>query len=65
MTRRIEQDPPLVRPRLNRRLSRPDSDRGPLPGIQFTSPAGASDLRLVSAEQSGAAALLCYEKAGQ
>ena len=29
----------------------------------FTSPAGASDLRLVSAEQSGAAALLCYEQA--
>lgn len=28
----------------------------------FTSPAGASDLRLVSAEQSGAAALLCYEQ---
>lgn len=31
----------------------------------FTSPAGAGDLRLVSAGQSGAAALLCYEKAGQ
>jgi riboflavin biosynthesis pyrimidine reductase len=31
----------------------------------FTSPAGAGDLRLVSAEQSGAAALLCYEKASQ
>jgi dihydrofolate reductase len=29
----------------------------------FTSPAGASDLRQVSAGQSGAAALLCYEKA--
>jgi dihydrofolate reductase len=27
----------------------------------FTSPAGLGDLRLVSAEQSGAAALLCYE----
>lgn len=27
----------------------------------FTSPAGAGDLRLVSAEQSGPAALLCYE----
>jgi dihydrofolate reductase len=31
----------------------------------FTSPAGASDLRLVSAEQSGAAALLCYENAAE
>jgi dihydrofolate reductase len=31
----------------------------------FTSPAGTSGLRLVSAGQSGAAALLCYEKAGQ
>jgi dihydrofolate reductase len=29
----------------------------------FTSPAGAGDLRLVSAEQSGPAALLCYDKA--
>jgi dihydrofolate reductase len=29
----------------------------------FTSPVGASDLRQVSAGQSGAAALLCYEKA--
>lgn len=29
----------------------------------FTSPAGASDLRLASAEQSDATALLCYEKA--
>jgi dihydrofolate reductase len=28
----------------------------------FTSPAGAANLRLVSAEQSGAAALLCYEQ---
>lgn len=28
----------------------------------FTSPAGVSELRLASAEQSGAAALLCYEK---
>ena len=31
----------------------------------FTSPAGAGDLRLISAEPSGAAALLCYEKAGR
>jgi dihydrofolate reductase len=31
----------------------------------FASPAGTSGLRLVSAGQSGAAALLCYEKAGQ
>jgi dihydrofolate reductase len=31
----------------------------------FTSPAGARDLRLVSVEQSGAAALLCYERAGR
>lgn len=30
----------------------------------FTSAAGAEDLRLVSAEQSGAAALLRYERAG-
>jgi dihydrofolate reductase len=30
----------------------------------FTSSAGAGDLRLVSAGQSGATALLCYEKAG-
>jgi len=29
----------------------------------FTSPAGTTGLRLASAEQSGAAALLCYEKA--
>ena len=29
----------------------------------FTTPARAADLRLVSVEQSGAAALLCYEKA--
>jgi dihydrofolate reductase len=29
----------------------------------FTSPAGAGDLRLAAAEPSGAAALLCYEKA--
>jgi dihydrofolate reductase len=28
----------------------------------FTNPAGARDLRLVSVEQTGAAALLCYEK---
>lgn len=28
----------------------------------FTSPAGASDLRLLCAEQSGAVALLCYEQ---
>ncbi len=31
----------------------------------FTSPGGAADLRLVSAEPSGAAALLCYEHAGR
>ena len=31
----------------------------------FTSPAGAGDLRLVSAEQRGAAALLRFEKASQ
>jgi dihydrofolate reductase len=31
-------------------------------GRLFTSPAGLSDLRLASAEQSGAAALLRYEK---
>jgi dihydrofolate reductase len=30
----------------------------------FTGPAGARDLRLVSVEQSGAAALMCYEKTG-
>lgn len=29
----------------------------------FTNPAGAGDLRLISVEQSGAAALLCYERA--
>ena len=29
----------------------------------FDSPAGAADLRLISAEQSGAAALLRYERA--
>jgi dihydrofolate reductase len=31
----------------------------------FTSPAGAGDLHLVSVERSGAAALLCYERAGR
>jgi riboflavin biosynthesis pyrimidine reductase len=31
----------------------------------FDSPAGAENLRLVSVEQTGAAALLRYEKAGQ
>lgn len=31
----------------------------------FTDPAGADDLRLVSAEQSGAVALLCYDRAGR
>jgi dihydrofolate reductase len=31
----------------------------------FSSPGGAHDLRLVSVEQSAAAALLCYENTGQ
>jgi dihydrofolate reductase len=31
----------------------------------FTSPAGAGDLSLVSAEQHGPAALLCYQRAGR
>ena len=34
-------------------------------GRLFTSEAQAGDLRLISAEQSGAAALLRYEKAGR
>jgi dihydrofolate reductase len=31
----------------------------------FTGPAGVGDLRLVTAEPSGAAALLCYERTGE
>jgi dihydrofolate reductase len=31
----------------------------------FTSQAGVGDLQLTSVEQSGAAALLCYERAGR
>jgi hypothetical protein len=31
----------------------------------FMSPAAGGDLHLLSVEQSGAAALLCYERAGR